>query len=108
MLKEKERKTASGFTYLVLLIVVFAACIWGMITLAQPAVAEANVGWLMALAFVLVLDVLCIKGLCGVQPTQGAFLQLFGLYLGAERPPGVLRSKPFASQVYGWVRIHDS
>src|SRR5258708_20584814 len=71
MLKEKERKTASGFTYLVLLIVVFAACIWGMITLAQPAVAEANVGWIMALAFLVVLDVICLKGLFGVQAESG-------------------------------------
>src|SRR5258708_2017373 len=107
MLKEKERKTASGFTYLVLLIVVFAACIWGMITLAQPAVAEANVGWIMALAFLLVLDVICIKGLFGVQPNQGAVLQLFGHYMGTERTPGLRWANPFYSKRFVSLRTRN-
>ena len=37
------------------LILVFATCIWGIVRLAQPAEAETNTGWILAICFVMML-----------------------------------------------------
>ncbi len=97
-IKEIQRQTASGFAYLVLLILIFGACIWGIVVLAQPPQGEGNVGWILGLCLVMLLDVIGLKGLFGVQPNQGAVLQLFGHYVGTERTAGLRWANPFYSK----------
>src|SRR5258706_2197221 len=97
-IKEIQRQTASGFAYLVLLILIFGACIWGIVVLAQPPQGEGNVGWILGLCLVMLLDVIGLKGLFGLQPNQGAVLQVFGHYVGTERTAGLRWANPFYSK----------
>jgi hypothetical protein len=82
-MKEKERHTASGFAYLVLMILIVPLAVWGMIYFSQPE--QLQPFGIAVCVIVLVLDLLSFKGLFGVAPNQGAVLQLFGHYVGTER-----------------------
>jgi regulator of protease activity HflC (stomatin/prohibitin superfamily) len=90
-MKEKPRNTASGFAYLVLLILAGAGLLWGVVWSAS----EANQTLPIIFAVLLVIDAICLKGLFGVQPNQGVVLQLFGHYVGTERTPGLRWANPF-------------
>jgi regulator of protease activity HflC (stomatin/prohibitin superfamily) len=98
-MKEKQRRTASGFAYLGFLLLAIFGSIWMMIEAAGAVrIGEGSPlaipGWLL-LAFVLLL---CFKGLFGVQPNQGVVLQLFGHYVGTERTAGLRWANPFYSK----------
>src|SRR5580700_3115974 len=99
-MKEKQRETASGFAYLVLMILVFACAIWGTIWSAQASEQSGNPAQPLLFALLLVLDIVCLKGLFGVQPNQGAVLQLFGHYVGTERTPGLRWANPFYAKKF--------
>jgi regulator of protease activity HflC (stomatin/prohibitin superfamily) len=92
-MKEKERHTASGFAYLVLMILVIPLTVGGMIYFAQPE--QSQPAGVVFLILVLAIDLICFKGLFGVAPNQGAVLQLFGHYVGTERAPGLRWANPF-------------
>jgi regulator of protease activity HflC (stomatin/prohibitin superfamily) len=102
-MKEKELHTASGFFYLVLMIVILGLSIWGMIYFGQAD----QPGWILAFAPILVLDLICFKGLFGVSPNQGAVLQLFGHYVGTERSPGLRWANPFYSKKFISLRTRN-
>ena len=106
-MKEKQRQTASGFVYLVLLVLILGGGIWGIITLGTSPQAEQNGVWIGVLALVLILDAICLKGLFGVQPNQAAVLQLFGHYVGTERTPGLRWANPFYSKRYVSLRTRN-
>jgi regulator of protease activity HflC (stomatin/prohibitin superfamily) len=98
-MKEKQRRTASGFAYLVVLLIALFAVIWQLIL----AIGAANVGtgnplyipgWILLIVVILI----CLKGLFGVQPNQGMVLQLFGHYVGTERTAGLRWANPFYSR----------
>ncbi len=98
-MKEKQRRTASGFAYLIVLLIALFAAVWQLI----EAIGAANVGpgnplyipgWVLLVVFILV----CLKGLFGVQPNQGMVLQLFGHYVGTERTAGLRWANPFYSK----------
>jgi SPFH domain / Band 7 family len=95
-LKEKERRTASGFAYLIVLVAALLAAIWQFILAAEASKQEGTspfpiFGWI----FLMGLLILCLKGLFGVQPNQGVVLQLFGHYVGTERTAGLRWANPF-------------
>jgi hypothetical protein len=94
-MKERQRQTASGFAYLIVFILIFAGAIWGFIWSAKAAEDNGNPAGVLVFALILALDVLCVKGLFGVQPNQGVVLQLFGHYVGTERTPGLRWANPF-------------
>ena len=91
MIRESQRKAASGLPMLILLLVGLAAAIWGFIRQvgadrAVPAVALLGVA--LVLAFLLV-------GLFVVHPNEGKVLTLFGRYVGTVREPGLWWVNPF-------------
>ena len=102
-MKEKELHTASGFVYLVLMIVILGLSIWGMIYFAQAD----QPGWVVAFTLAVVLTALCLKGLFGVSPNQGAVLQLFGHYVGTERSPGLRWANPLYSKKFVSLRTRN-
>jgi regulator of protease activity HflC (stomatin/prohibitin superfamily) len=102
-MKEIERHTASGFAYLVLMILILPLSIWGIVYFAQ---AEQPAG-AVVLAIVLALDILCFKGLFGVSPNQGAVLQLFGHYVGTERSPGLRWANPLYAKRFVSLRTRN-
>lgn len=102
-MKEKELHTASGFVYLVLMIVILGLSIWGLIYFAQAD----QPGWVFVFVPIIVLDALCLKGLFGVSPNQGAVLQLFGHYVGTERSPGLRWANPLYSKRFVSLRTRN-
>jgi regulator of protease activity HflC (stomatin/prohibitin superfamily) len=95
-MKEKQRRTASGFAYLVVLVGALIASFWRFITAIGDAAethtgALAIFGWL----FAMILLLISFKGLFGVQPNTGVVLQLFGHYVGTERTAGLRWANPF-------------
>jgi regulator of protease activity HflC (stomatin/prohibitin superfamily) len=102
-MKEKERHTASGFAYLVLIILIAPLCIWGIVYFGQ---SELPIGIVCMIA-VLILDLLSLKGLFGVSPNQGAVLQLFGHYVGTERASGLRWANPLYSKRFVSLRTRN-
>jgi len=102
-MKEKERHTASGFAYLVVMILIAPLSIWGTVKFGQ---SEQPLG-VAGCVVVLVLDLLCFKGLFGVSPNQGAVLQLFGHYVGTERSPGLRWANPLYSKRFVSLRTRN-
>lgn len=102
-MKEKELHTASGFVYLVLMILILALSVSGMIYFARW---EQPAGVLLAV-LVIVLDSFCLKGLFGVSPNQGAVLQLFGHYVGTERSPGLRWANPLYTRKFVSLRTRN-
>jgi len=97
-MKEKPRKTASGFAYLILFFLILLGSIWQLVVSVQCVQTGGSPGWVPLWLFVLALDLLCFKGLFGVQPNQGVVLQLFGHYIGTERTPGLRWANPLYSK----------
>ena len=104
-MKEKERHTASGFAYLVLMIVIVPLSVWGMIYFSQPEHLQPF--GIVVLVVILILDLLSFKGLFGVSPNQGAVLQLFGHYVGTERSPGLRWANPLYSKRFVSLRTRN-
>jgi regulator of protease activity HflC (stomatin/prohibitin superfamily) len=102
-MKEKQRNTASGFAYLVLMILILPLAVWGIVFFSQPEQPVAQV----ACAVVIGFDLLCMKGLFGVAPNQGAVLQLFGHYIGTERASGLRWANPFYSKKFVSLRTRN-
>jgi uncharacterized membrane protein YqjE len=98
-MKEKQRRTASGFAYLIVIVLAIFGAVWEFIGAVGAVKAEqgspyAVLGWLASIPLLL----LCLKGLFGVQPNQGMVLQLFGHYIGTERTPGLRWANPLYSK----------
>ncbi len=98
-MKEKQRRTASGFAYLIVLLLALFGAIWELISAVNAVKAEqgspyAVLGWLVSIPILLI----CLKGLFGVQPNQGMVLQLFGHYVGTERTAGLRWANPLYSK----------
>jgi regulator of protease activity HflC (stomatin/prohibitin superfamily) len=106
-MKEKERRTASGFVYLVLIVLIGIGAIAGFIVTVPHTSETGNPGQPLACILVLLIDLVCLKGLFGVQPNQGVVLQLFGHYVGTERTPGLRWANPFYAKKYVSLRTRN-
>lgn len=104
-MKEKERHTASGFAYLVLMILILPLSVWGIVYFSQPEHLEPVA--IVALVLITVFDLVSFKGLFGVSPNQGAVLQLFGRYVGTERSPGLRWANPFYAKRFVSLRTRN-
>src|SRR5580704_10308940 len=104
-MKEKERHTASGFVYLVLLVLILPLSIWGIVYFSQPDDRQPPLAAICLL--IMGLDLLCFKGLFGVSPNQGAVLQLFGHYVGTERSPGLRWANPLYAKRFVSLRTRN-
>lgn len=104
-MKEIPRNTASGFAYLVLMILILPLAFWGIIYFSQPE--HTNPVAIITFALVIPMDAFCFKGLFGVSPNQGAVLQLFGHYVGTERNPGLRWANPFYTKKFVSLRTRN-
>jgi len=94
-MKEIARKTASGFAYLILFVLIVVGTIW---LIFMEAAANRGPWLLVPLVILFPIELLAFKGLFGVQPNTGVVLQLFGHYIGTERTPGLRWANPFYSK----------
>ena len=91
MIRETQRKAASGLPMLLLLLAGLAAAIWGFIRQVNADRVAPAIACLLAalvLAFLLV-------GLFVVHPNEGKVLTLFGRYVGTVRQAGLWWVNPF-------------
>ena len=103
MIRESERKVASGGLMLAILLLGSIAALYGFIT----AIRTESVGLLLpSLGAMLVLIVLWC-GLFTVQPNQSRVLQLFGDYAGSVRTAGLWWANPFFSKKAVSLRVRN-
>jgi regulator of protease activity HflC (stomatin/prohibitin superfamily) len=103
VIREAERKTASGYLALVLLFGATALFTYLLIRAGNAGDARQVVLMSVALAVVLVLWF----GLFVVHPNQAKVLQLFGQYVGTVRTPGLQYANPFYTKKKVSVRVRN-
>ena len=103
MIREIERKVASGGIMLVLLLAATGFAVLGLVGAAR----SANVGQAILMALLLVMLVILWTGLFTVQPGQGRVLQLFGAYVGTVRAPGLRWANPFFTKRAISLRVRN-
>lgn len=105
-MKEKVVGTVSGVFALFAMLIILGVCVWGFVNLKELDRSERG-GPALAWGVVLVVDVICLTGLFGVQPNQGAVLQLFGNYVGTVIRPGLHWANPFYSKKRVSLRVRN-
>jgi regulator of protease activity HflC (stomatin/prohibitin superfamily) len=103
MIRELERRTASGLVALVILIVFEAIGCWGFIEAARGDQAARLAIWLPWLA----LGGLGLAGLFTVNPNEGRVLQLFGRYVGTVKQEGLRWANPFYTRRRVSLRVRN-
>jgi len=103
VIREIERKAASGGVMLVLLLAATAVIVLGFVGAARTGNGAQAV--LMAVLAVVVL--ILWTGLFTVQPGQARVLQLFGGYVGTVRQPGLRWANPFYSKRTISLRVRN-
>lgn len=103
MIREIERKVASGGVMLVLLFVATGFVVLGLV----GSVRTENAGQAMLMALLLIVLIILWTGLFTVQPGQGRVLQLFGGYVGTVRAPGLRWANPFFTKRAISLRVRN-
>ena len=103
MIRESERKVASGGFMLALLLLGSVAVLYGFIS----AIRTESVGLLLPSLGAMLLLVILWCGLFTVQPNQSRVLQLFGDYVGSVRTAGLWWANPFFSKKAVSLRVRN-
>lgn len=103
MIREKERKVASGYLMLVLLFAAQAATVYWFV---QAVIAVSVAGIIAASLTNLIIMVLWF-GFFMVHPNEARVLQLFGAYAGTAREPGLRWANPFYTKKAVSVRVRN-
>ncbi|MDX2120282.1 MAG: SPFH domain-containing protein [Gemmatimonadota bacterium] len=103
MIRETERKVASGGLMLTVLLLGTVATIYGLITAIRT---EAPPMLLLSIGALVVVMILWF-GLFTVQPNQSRVLQLFGDYVGSVRHPGLWWANPFFTKKAVSLRVRN-
>ena len=103
VIREIERKVASGGVMLVLLFVATGFVVLGLV----GSVRTENAAQAMLMALLLIVLIILWTGLFTVQPGQGRVLQLFGGYVGTVRAPGLRWANPFFTKRAISLRVRN-
>ena len=103
MIRETERKVASGGLMLTVLLLGTVAVIYGLINAIRT---EAIPTVLLSIGGLVVVTILWF-GLFTVQPNQSRVLQLFGDYVGSVRHPGLWWANPFFTKKAVSLRVRN-
>lgn len=106
MIREIEKKVASGYGMIVLLLVVQLLAFYAVFLAVR---AQSVVGAISAVIFSVIVLIMW-AGLFMVHPNEAKVLQLFGKYVGTAREPGLRWANPFfqKSKVSTRVRNFES
>jgi len=103
MIREIERKAASGYAMLAVLLLLTAGFIYALVRM----IATENVlGIIFSIVILAVLLVLYF-GFFIVNPNEAKVLQLFGKYVGTAREPGLRWANPFFTKVKVSMRVRN-
>ena len=103
MIREIERKVASGGVMLVLLLVLSVLIVLGFLS----GIRSENPGQVIVMALAFVVNLVLWTGLFTVQPGQARVLQLFGGYVGTLRDPGLRWANPFYTKRAISLRVRN-
>ncbi|HXW96639.1 MAG TPA: SPFH domain-containing protein [Gemmatimonadales bacterium] len=103
MIREIERKVASGGVMLVLLLVLSVLIVLGFLS----GIRSENPGQVIVMALAFVVNLVLWTGLFTVQPGQARVLQLFGGYVGTVRDPGLRWANPFYTKRAISLRVRN-
>jgi len=103
MIRERDTRAVPGLPVLLILIVVVAACAYGLVQGAKAQSAAQIVGFALAM----VLAVFLMAGLFVVNPNEGRVLQLFGDYVGTAKVPGLRWANPFYTKKRISMRVRN-
>lgn len=103
MIRETERKVASGYVMLLGLTVAQLGAAWLVFLAAQLQSVVGLVGSIVLSAVILVLW----AGLFMVNPNEAKVLQLFGEYVGTAREPGLKWANPFFQKTAVSTRVRN-
>jgi regulator of protease activity HflC (stomatin/prohibitin superfamily) len=103
MIREQERRTASGLLMLGVFVIIGAVAVAIVVRAAR-----ADDGFVAVLgALVIVASILALAGLFTVAPNQGLVLQLFGAYRGTAREEGLRWANPFYTKKRVSLRVRN-
>jgi hypothetical protein len=103
MIRERERRTASGLLMLVVFFVLIAVAVVGIIRAARAD----DVSVAIAGVVVIVASLIGLAGLFTVAPNEGLVLQLFGAYRGTAKEEGLRWANPFYSKKRISMRVRN-
>ena len=103
MIRERERRTASGLLMLAVFLIIMAIAIGGIVRASRAG----DVPVVIVSVAVIVASVLGLAGLFTVAPNSGQVLQLFGAYRGTAREEGLRWANPFFSKKRISLRIRN-
>jgi len=103
MIKEIERKYASGYLALVVLPILIIGNGWWLVT---SAMAE-NITSIVIAILVGITLLICLGGFFMVHPNQARVLTLFGTYVGSARETGLRWANPFYAKKAVSLRVRN-
>ncbi len=103
MIRERERKVASGYVMLLVLLVLQLASGWLIYTAAR---AQSAAGLIATILIAIVIIVLW-AGFFMVNPNEAKVLQLFGAYAGTARESGLKWANPFFQKTAVSTRVRN-
>lgn len=103
MIREIERKAASGYAILALLLVFTAVFIYMLVAMIR----SENVLGIVFTIVILALLTLLYFGFFIVNPNEAKVLQLFGKYVGTAKDPGLRWANPFYTKVKVSLRVRN-
>lgn len=103
MIREREAKSQSGVSMLVLQIALTLLVIIWLVVSAKSRFAPGIIGSLVGLTTLLIM----LSGFFVVNPNVTAVITLFGNYIGSERRTGLWWTNPFAAKKTVSVRVRN-
>jgi len=103
MIKEVQKKYASGYLALFVLPVLFIANAW-MFTRALQSMTIPLIICSLLIALILLV---CFAGFFMVHPNQARVLTLFGTYVGSARDTGLRWANPFYAKKAVSLRVRN-
>src|SRR5262245_23733238 len=103
MSHEKELRGISGWTMVVVLFAVLAAAAYALVQTARDPDALV----IVALIFVIALDIACFGGLTVVNPNQAKVITLFGVYKGSIKTAGFWWVNPLTARRRLSLRVRN-
>ena len=103
MIKEIERKCASGYLALVVLPLLLIADGWWFF----KAVTTVNVTWIIFSILAAIALLICLGGFFMVHPNEAKVLTLFGTYVGSAKETGLRWANPFYAKRAVSLRVRN-
>jgi regulator of protease activity HflC (stomatin/prohibitin superfamily) len=102
-MREKEIKGLSGWLMLVLLIALPILSIYMLVAAIQADAGYLALGWIV----VLIVDSACLCGFTVINPNEAKVIQLFGMYKGSIKQPGLWWVNPLTRRRRVSLRIRN-